>query len=68
MQIRASTGKGCDAERLLFRFALFDREEGTKKEAISQDKNVCNLLYSWKIAHNNKANFVFPKEWPDFYN
>ena len=30
-------GKGYNAERLLFRFAFFDREEGTKKEAIFHD-------------------------------
>jgi len=60
--------KGYDAERLLLRFALFDREEGTKKEAISQHKHLCKLSYSWKIAHNNNANFVFLKELPDFYN
>ena len=39
-------GKSCDAERLLFCFALLDREEDTKKDATSQQEHVCKLSSS----------------------
>ena len=58
---KASMLKDC------FHFALFNREEGTIKETISQHKQVCTLSYSWKIAHSNNADFVFSTELPDLF-
>ena len=61
VQIRAEKVKAMFSKDCYFTLlSSIDREEGTKKEAISQHKHIRKLSYSWKIGHNNNnAYFVF---------